>query len=372
MGIDDAGTVGAQQPNTVSICDLFHPQLYLLAFRTKLCKTCGLNHNVAHTALAALFNDIRRHTRRDQDDGHVNWFRHSADAWISLEALNLVCLGIDRIKHTSEVVADKIGEDVPAQFSGSPGGADDGDALRIKEVVKILFDQSRRCRTRLAQNYAGVNRHVAVRIEEYGIQVHFSDIGILHHIVRYSHQQVYKPLDIDRVAAIPFQESIAFDLLYHILCIRLGDGNGPEGYVHKNLDKYATQTKHQHRPECGIIRDSHDDLYPRPGHLLHGDAFHLFARERSNNIPKGSSHLICVLQVELDSACIGFMNYIRGEHLQGHGRSKRDEYLCGLIFRPCHNGFSRGNPEALQNGFALMLHQISPADRLRLIYNLFR
>ena len=180
--------------------------------------------------------------------------------------------------------------------------------------MKIPADQRQGRRPWLSQNYAGIDHHIAVRIEEHGIQVHFRDIGVLHHIVRYSHQQIFKLFNIGRVAARPFQKSITFDLLYHILCIRLGDGNGSEGYVHKNLNEYTTQTKHQHRPECGIIRDTHDDLYSRPGHLLHGDAFHLFARECSNNIPKGCSHLIRVLQVELDSACIGFMNYIRGEH----------------------------------------------------------
>ena len=185
MSVDYAGAVGSKQPDAVSVGDLLHLQLDLQAVLAKFCKPCGLDDDIAYSALTALLHDIRRDPCRDQDDSHINWLRHRADARICLAAADLIGTGIYGIELSSELVADQIGKDVPSQFSRCAGGTNDCNALRIEQVVQVLLFSLRRLWSRIAQNDASINHHVALWIEEHWIEIHLRDIGIVHHEVGY-------------------------------------------------------------------------------------------------------------------------------------------------------------------------------------------
>ena len=114
VGVDDAGAVGAQKTHAITIGDLLHRQLYLLALIAQFSKAGRLHHNVAYPALAALLHHIRSHPCRYQDYGHIHRLRNGADAGIGLVPADLIGPGVDGIELSPELVADQIGEDIPA------------------------------------------------------------------------------------------------------------------------------------------------------------------------------------------------------------------------------------------------------------------
>ena len=189
VSVDDPRAVRSKQPHAIPICDLFHLQFDLLALWPQLRKPGRLDHDIAHAALAALLHYIRGHACRDQNDGHIHRLGHRADAGIGLDTMNLLCSGVDGIELTLELVADQIGEDIPAQLSGRTRSPDHRYALRIEEVMQILLlFPGGWTGPGLAQDDSGVDHSATMRIEEHGIQIHLPDAGLQVHKIRYPHQ----------------------------------------------------------------------------------------------------------------------------------------------------------------------------------------
>jgi len=205
---------------------------------------------------------------------------------------DLIGPGIDGIELSPELVADQIGEDIPAQLSRRAGGTYDRYALGIEEVMQVEACSCRRRGLRLpgrAQDDAGVDHAVAIGIKKDGIQIHLRDLGIGQHKIGYREDQLFQGGDIGRVAPIALEEGIALDLLYHVPGIGCQDGKGAEGDVLQYLHEHAPQAEHQYRPEGGIIGHAYDGLHPWPGHPLHRYPFHLLVGECFLHLPVGSS-----------------------------------------------------------------------------------
>ena len=75
---------------------------------------------------------------RHGDDGEVDLARHLADGRVGLDALDRRRGAVDRVDDARRIGADEVAQQDVADRALLVGGADDGDALGVEQLVEVV------------------------------------------------------------------------------------------------------------------------------------------------------------------------------------------------------------------------------------------
>ena len=96
-------------------------------------KAAGDDDGGLHPLRGALLQGGGDDPGRNHHHRQVRGRRGVGDAFIDLEAQNLVGLGVDGVEGPGEAAVFEVGQDVVAQFAGGSGSADDRNAFRLED-----------------------------------------------------------------------------------------------------------------------------------------------------------------------------------------------------------------------------------------------
>ncbi len=368
VGVDDAGTVGAEHAQAVFADDLFNARLRRLSFRAAFGKSRRLDDDEAHALGGAVGDGRFSGFGRNDDDGQIHRPFHVPDRLVGAHTHDGVLAGIDRVEFAGEVVVDQVPENVVAQFALHVGGADHGDAGRIKEIAQALragrayfFGQGR-----FAHEHPGVHGDVAVAVQKQRIEVQFLDFRIFHHQPRYFQQKFFQRLQIDGLPPVSLENVGAADVVDHFRRVLFGDRQNAEGNVAQHLDEHAAQAEHDQRAEAGIARHADDGFDAGSRHALHRHAFDMLVFEGFENVAVGAARLFGGGNVELDAAGVRLVDDVRRNDFHDDGEA--DFFADGerLVLRTGHQVAGGRDADAFEDFLAFVLHQVAAVvpDRL--------
>jgi len=163
---DVAEAVGADDAQAVRVGDREHFVFELLARRADLLEPGRDDDGAGDSGLAALTHDRGHGLGGHGDHGEIDLARHLGDRRVSLDALDGRCRHVDGVHDAVVFGADQVAQQDVADGALLVGGADDGDRLRLEQLVKIVCAHvPSRPESRLLVEPAG-GATVAVRVSD--------------------------------------------------------------------------------------------------------------------------------------------------------------------------------------------------------------
>ena len=133
---DQAQAVGAND----ALARRFRSGIQQLLLERSACGACFTkagrkNHQAENSGPAALTHDAGDRRRRRADDCQIGRMGQMSDIRVGLDSLHGIALGINRVDHTVETMADQIVQDGVADLPGHLAGADDRNSLRLENLA---------------------------------------------------------------------------------------------------------------------------------------------------------------------------------------------------------------------------------------------
>ena len=141
-GADVAEAVGPDDAHAVALGDGADLFLELLAGVADLLEAGRDDDGAGHAGLAALAHRLGHRLRRHGDDRQVDLAGYLADRGVGLDALHRLRRYVDRVDDAVVLRADEVAQEDVADRPLLVGGADDGDAPRVEQLVEVACAHS--------------------------------------------------------------------------------------------------------------------------------------------------------------------------------------------------------------------------------------